>query len=254
MKRTFLRKFRNGKEAVNEGNFSQNAHAIGGQGRIDFDDGQGFAVAHAARGLNGGDVDFDAGKKPGYAGKKARAVHVPENDGVEFSVEIGFEAVNFLNADVPAADACAGNGKLLSVGEKIGDARGIGMRVDTEIDFAKLDVDVVRLGKLQGILEALVVRQQAEKPGDDSAIGGVTFARCRERAVKLYQNIRIKRGGASANPSSEQPEPNGARRVGAGRTDHCRSDNVKCGISIHGYKIGGNALPDFYRIRSFSAN
>ena len=144
----FLREFRDGKEAVNEGNFSQNAHAVGRQGCIDFDDGKGLAVAHAPRGLNGGDVDFDAGEKPGYAGKKAGAIHVPENNGIEFSVEIGFEAVNFLNADVPAADACAGNGKLLSVGEKVGDACGVGVRVDTEINFSKLDINVVCLGKL----------------------------------------------------------------------------------------------------------
>ena len=123
--------------------------------------------------------------------------------------------VDFLDYDVPAADARAGDGKLFAVGEKIRDARRVRVRVDAEIGVAELDVHAVFARQVERVFQPLVVREHPEQAGDDAAVGRVSAPRRGERAVKLDQHARVKRRASAANAAREQSEAHGACGVRA---------------------------------------
>ena len=145
------------------------------------------------------------------------------HQGIVGAGEVHVHAVDLVHPDASAADGYTLDRQLLPVGVLHGQNRGIGVGIPQlhGMDI-KLQSPLLRDLKAPGDIQ--VIRTHAQKPSHQRFVRAMALSRLRKGAVQ--RNVRFDRLPAQKR-ARHVPDPYRSRRVGAGRPDHHRPQNVE---------------------------
>ena len=146
------------------------------------------------------------------------------DNSIIFAGEFDLTTIDLTDLDLTTADRRAAQSADRAILLRHGNTHGIGMVIIFFVTFFKFEVHALLLGNLEGIADAIVIRFKAEHTAHKRTVCTMTAISLGKGAKELEMNVHDLTFG---HQPCHVGDLQGARRVGAGRSDHDRANDIK---------------------------